>query len=94
MNQIPLSTGWFNVKWLSLRHFLDKEEKWEEHLERMAKNGEWGTQIELIAMADTLGITILVSNDSPDEENFQVWVNWYRNGLTCDFNWLLCESLL
>ena len=41
---------------------------------KMEKNGEWGTQIELIAMAEVLGITISVTNDSPDEENFQVWV--------------------
>ena len=40
----------------------------------MSRDGEWGTEIELPAIADVLGLTVLITNDSIDEEEFQVWI--------------------
>ena len=40
----------------------------------MAKNEEWGSHIEVIAIADIFGIPILITNDSSDDEEFQVWI--------------------
>ena len=58
-----------------LSAFLSEDEVWESYLENMAKDGTWASHMELIAMADVLGVTILVTNDSPDEHEFQVWIN-------------------
>lgn len=44
------------------------------HLERMAKDKEWGSHIEVIAIADILGVPILITNDSSDDEAIQMWV--------------------
>ena len=35
---------------------------------------EWGSHIEVIAIADVLGVPILITNDSSDIEEFQVWI--------------------
>lgn len=40
----------------------------------MSKNKEWASHIELVALADVLGVPILVTTDSSDEDNYQVWV--------------------
>ena len=40
----------------------------------MAKNEEWGSHIEVIAIADIFGIPILITNDSSDDEEFKVWI--------------------
>ena len=41
---------------------------------RMKKDiKEWGS-IEVIAIADVLGVPILITNDSCDDEEIQVWV--------------------
>ena len=57
-----------------LGNFVGGEEGWEHYLDRMYKDKEWGTHIELTAVADLLGIPILVTTDSDDEEEFQVWI--------------------
>jgi hypothetical protein len=40
----------------------------------MEKDKEWATHIEVIAIADVLGVPILITNDSSDSEEFQVWI--------------------
>ncbi|MCG8621270.1 MAG: hypothetical protein MJE68_04595 [Proteobacteria bacterium] len=40
----------------------------------MSKNKEWASHIELVALADVLGVPILVTTDSTDEDQYQVWV--------------------
>ena len=41
---------------------------------RMGMDKEWGTEIELVAIADLLGTPILVTNDSADPEVIQNWI--------------------
>ena len=50
------------------------EETWEMYLERMDKDKEWGSHIEVIAIADFLGVPIVITNDSSDDEDIQLWV--------------------
>ena len=57
-----------------LRNFLSTDESWEEYLTRVEKDKQWGSHIEATAIADVLGIPILITNDSPDDEEFQVWI--------------------
>ena len=38
----------------------------------MEKDKEWGSHIEVIAIA-VLGVPILITNDSCDDEDFQAW---------------------
>ena len=40
----------------------------------MSKNKEWASHIELFALANVLGVPILVTTDSSDEDEYQVWV--------------------
>ena len=40
----------------------------------MEQDKEWGSHIEVIAIADVLGVPILITNDSSDYEDFQVWI--------------------
>ena len=42
----------------------------------MSKNKEWGSHIELVALADVLGVPILVTTDSSnsDDDQNQVWI--------------------
>ena len=40
----------------------------------MSKNKEWASHIELVALADVLGVPILVTTDFSDEDQYQVWV--------------------
>ena len=54
--------------------FVDTGEDWEKYLERMSKNKEWGSHIELTALADALGIPILITTDSVHKEQYQVWI--------------------
>ena len=44
----------------------------EQCLERTEKDKEWGTHIEVIAIADVLGVPVLISNYS-SYDDFQVW---------------------
>lgn len=53
--------------------FLCTGESWGQYLARMEKDKEWGSHIEVIAIADVLGVPILITADSNDED-FQVWV--------------------
>lgn len=53
---------------------MDEGESWEEYLARMDNDKEWGCHIELTAIADCLGVPVLVTNDSDDTETFQVWI--------------------
>ena len=57
-----------------LSNFLCTEETWELYLERMEKDKEWGSHIEVIAIADVLSVPIQITNDSSDYEDFQVWI--------------------
>ena len=41
---------------------------------RMKEDKEWGSHIEVIAIADVLGVPILITNDTCDDEEIQVWV--------------------
>ena len=43
-------------------------------MERMEKDKEWGSHIKVIAIADVLSVPILITNDSSDDEDFQVWI--------------------
>ena len=43
-------------------------------MDRMEKDKSWGSHIEVIAIADVLGVPILITNDSSDIEEFQVWI--------------------
>ena len=40
----------------------------------MSRDGEWGSHIELVALADVVGVPILVTTDCDDDEYFQVWI--------------------
>ena len=40
----------------------------------MSRDGEWASHIELVALADAVGVPILVTTDCEDEEFFQVWI--------------------
>ena len=40
----------------------------------MSKNKEWASHIELVALADILGVPVLVTTNSNDEDQYQVWV--------------------
>ena len=40
----------------------------------MSRDDEWGSHIELVALADVVGVPKLVTTDSDDEEDFQVWI--------------------
>lgn len=40
----------------------------------MAMDKEWGTEIELVAIADLLGVPILITNDSEDVNDIQNWI--------------------
>ena len=40
----------------------------------MSKNKEWVFHTELVALADVLGVPILVTTNSNDEDQYQVWV--------------------
>ena len=42
----------------------------------MSVNKEWGSEIELVALADVLGVPILVTSDysSTEDDQYQVWV--------------------
>ena len=40
----------------------------------MSRDNEWGSHIELVALADIVGVPILVTTDSDDDEDFQVWI--------------------
>ena len=40
----------------------------------MSRDGEWGSHIELVALADVVGVPMLVTTDSDDDEDFQVWI--------------------
>lgn len=57
-----------------ISNFMDTEESWEDYLHRMDTDKQWGSHIELTAIADLLGIPVLITNDSLDEEEFQVWI--------------------
>ena len=41
----------------------DEEENWEDYLVRMSKDKEWASHIELTAIADCLGVPVLITND-------------------------------
>ena len=41
---------------------------------RMSKDKEWASHIELTAIADCLGVPVLITNDADDVENFQIWI--------------------
>ena len=62
--------------------FVDTGEDWEKYLERMSKNKEWGSHIELTALADALGTPILITTDLVHEEQYQVWI--YPNDVTTE----------
>ena len=53
---------------------MDTGEDWEKYLERMSKNKEWGSHIELTALADAIGVPILITTDSLDDDQYQVWI--------------------
>ena len=57
-----------------ISEFVETGEEWDEYLERMSKNKEWGSHIELTALTDAVGVPILVTTDSMDEEQYQVWI--------------------
>ena len=40
----------------------------------MSRDGEWGSHIELVALADAICVPILVTTDPDDDEDFQVWI--------------------
>ena len=40
----------------------------------MSRDGEWGSHIELVALADAVGVPILVTMNCDDDEYFQVWM--------------------
>ena len=40
----------------------------------MSRDGEWASHIELVALADALGVPILVTTDYEHDEYFQVWI--------------------
>ena len=40
----------------------------------MSENKEWASHIELVALADILGVPILVTTESNHEDQYQVWV--------------------
>lgn len=47
----------------------DKYRSWDEYLEKMAKNGEWGDHLILVAVANVYGISIrVISHLSHDHE--------------------------
>ena len=37
----------------------------------MSTDGQWGTEVELVALANALGVAILVTNDVDHAEQFQ-----------------------
>ena len=45
----------------------------------MSKNKEWASHIEVVALADVLGVPILVTTNSSDDDQYQVWV--YPNSM-------------
>ena len=57
-----------------ISQFIDTGETWQEYLERMDQDKEWGSHIELAALVDALGVAIIVTNDSCDKEDFQTWI--------------------
>ena len=54
--------------------FIITGESWEEYLSRMSTDGQWGTEVELVALANALGAAILVTNDIDHDEQFQNWI--------------------
>ena len=40
----------------------------------MCTDGQWGTEVELVALANALGTTIIVTNDVDHDEQFQNWI--------------------
>ena len=57
-----------------MSEFIDTGEEWIDYLNRMAKDKEWASHLELIAVANAIGAPILVTTDCRDDEHFQVWV--------------------
>ena len=49
-------------------------EAWDEYLPRMQKSRQWGSHLELHAAAQMLGVAIMVTTDSEDQEDFQIWI--------------------
>jgi hypothetical protein len=57
-----------------MSEFVDTGEEWIEYLNRMAKDKEWASHLELIAVGNSIGAPILVTTDCRNDEHFQVWV--------------------
>ena len=57
-----------------IANFIITGESWEEYLSRMSIDGQWGTEVELVALANALGAAILVTNDVDHDEQFQNWI--------------------
>ena len=73
-----------------LSEFVGTGEEWDSYLTRMSEDWEWGSHIELVALADALGVPILVTTGSCDD-NFQVWL--YPSVLHTDKVMLLGHSI-
>ena len=60
----------------------------------MSKNKEWASHIEPVALADILGVPVLVTTNSNDEDQYQVWV-YPKNVKTeeSDATWILRHIL-
>ena len=54
-----------------MSEFVDTGEEWTDYLNQMAKDKEWASHLELIAVANAIGAPILVTTDCRDDEPFK-----------------------
>ena len=40
----------------------------------MSKDGQWATEVELVALCNALGAAVLVTNDCDHDDQFQHWI--------------------
>ena len=40
----------------------------------MSEDGQWGTEVELVALSNALGAAVLITNDCDHDEQFQHWI--------------------
>lgn len=57
-----------------ISEFITTGETWEEYLQRMSEDGQWATEVELVALSNALGAAVLVTNDCDHDEQFQHWI--------------------